>query len=224
MGSITKRGLWNTVSLLLPEVLFDLKHGTDTFKLVSNDELSDVKTTSKVFGGPYQAANPKLFFDVFKSLRKDHFADTGFRNEVFIDFGCGKGRTLIMAAELGFRRALGVEYSGQLCETAVKNAGVFKSKSHSDCRIDVVHSDAKEYAIPSDATVFFFFNPFGPAILEPVLAAIRESLKAKPRRAYLIYMNPQHPGVFEVGGFSRVHTWGADHQTPDAILYKGRDS
>lgn len=41
--------------------------------------------------------------------------------EVFLDYGSGKGRALIMAAQYPFRRILGVEFSPQLSLIASQN-------------------------------------------------------------------------------------------------------
>jgi hypothetical protein len=46
-GSFSKRGVVATLSLLPPEVLFDLRFGTDTFAVVTNEELSDVTSPNK---------------------------------------------------------------------------------------------------------------------------------------------------------------------------------
>src|SRR3954471_2990982 len=44
--------------------------------------------------------------------------------DVFVDFGSGKGRIVILAAALPFRRVIGVEFSAQLHEIAFANATV----------------------------------------------------------------------------------------------------
>ena len=36
----------------------------------------------------------------------------------FVDFGCGKGRVLLLAAGFGFARITGVEFAKELCDIA----------------------------------------------------------------------------------------------------------
>lgn len=39
----------------------------------------------------------------------------------FVDLGAGKGRAMLLASELPFRRIVGVEFSPELCDVARRN-------------------------------------------------------------------------------------------------------
>ena len=109
--------------------------------------------------------------------------------DVFLDYGCGKGRVLVLAARRAFRRVIGVELSHALADQARRNLSAAKRRLN--CRsIEVVHQDARQYAIPSYATVFFLFNPFGGNILRTVQAKIYQSWLDYPRRIQLLYVHP----------------------------------
>ena len=106
---------------------------------------------------------------------------------VFVDYGAGKGRALAAAAAHSFRKVIGVEISRELVEIARRNLGRMKGRRAG--QIEIHHADAVAFAVPDDANVFFFFNPFGGATLARVVERIRESWTAHPRELFFIYFN-----------------------------------
>jgi predicted RNA methylase len=106
-----------------------------------------------------------------------------------VDVGCGKGRVLIVAAEYGFERVVGVEFSEELCEIARSNVTVYARKHGLSTNVEVVHRDAAEYEFRADDNVLFFFNPFDSAVMERVLENVRRSLERHPREITLLYYN-----------------------------------
>lgn len=104
--------------------------------------------------------------------------------DVFVDFGSGKGRILMLASALPFRRVIGVEFAPQLHAIAQQNTA--------GCRnVELVLADATQWAIPADASVLFFFNPFEGEILRRVFANIRRSLEEHPRHLRIVYVRPE---------------------------------
>lgn len=66
------------------------------------------------------------------------------------------------------------------------------------------------YAIPDQANLFYFFNPFGPAVLAPVIRNIERSIEAHPRRARIVYFNPCFPACLEASAVFRLaESWPA---------------
>ena len=106
---------------------------------------------------------------------------------VFVDYGAGKGRALAAAAAYPFRKVIGVEISGELVEIARRNLARLKRR-RAGC-VEIHHADAAAFAVPDDANVFFFFNPFGGATLARVVERIRESWTEHPREVFFIYFN-----------------------------------
>ena len=106
---------------------------------------------------------------------------------VFVDYGAGKGRALAAAAAQPFRKVIGVEISGELVEIARDNLARLKRRRAG--HVEIHHADAAAFAVPDDANVFFFFNPFGGATLARVVERIRESWMAHPREVFFIYFN-----------------------------------
>jgi SAM-dependent methyltransferase len=109
--------------------------------------------------------------------------------DVFIDFGSGMGRTLIVAATRPFGKVIGVEVSSYLISIARDN--IERARKKLTCQdIRLFQSDAAQYQVLNDVTVCFLFNPFRGEVLRDVFANIRKSLDKAPRRIAIIYHNP----------------------------------
>lgn len=109
--------------------------------------------------------------------------------ELFIDFGCGKGRVLLVAAMQPVRRVIGVEISPELSAIARRN--VHRAQPRLRCRdVEVITCSADGYVIPPAPLTIFLWNPFGGDILERVLQNIRESHRERPRPIRVIAAYP----------------------------------
>jgi SAM-dependent methyltransferase len=161
---------------------FDARYGTDT---AGNDPLWRHKSTSKNarFGGDYLPTDEGTFLRALSVIKEDFSALT------FIDIGCGKGKPLLLASDLGFKHLVGVEFVPELVEVARKN---LRNKNVSNGTI--VHADAAEYEFPNKDCVVYFFNPFEPKILTQVIANLA---KIKRRKVYVIYC-ARHPYVLNM--------------------------
>src|SRR3712207_2275466 len=83
---------------------FDRRNGVRTAGCVSLRELG-VEGRSVAEGNHYEAVDPRLFRKVVGSLKIRH------EDFVFVDFGSGMGRAILLAAEFPFRKVVGVEFS-----------------------------------------------------------------------------------------------------------------
>jgi len=111
--------------------------------------------------------------------------------EVFLDFGSGKGRTLIMAAMFPFYKVIGVEVSEQLNAIAEKN--IKRVNKRLRCKnIEFVTSEASKYIIPQEVSIIYFFNPFTEDVLSTVFSNIKHSIISVPRKIVIIYKNITH--------------------------------
>lgn len=110
-------------------------------------------------------------------------------DDVFIDFGCGKGRVVHQAARWPLRRVIGVEVSPHLA--AFARALVREHRHGYRCRsVEIVVSDATRFEIPDDLSIAYFYDPFRGEILDTVLENIIASIDRHPRRVRLIYVHP----------------------------------
>lgn len=152
----------------------------------------------------YQGANYYLLEKVFDHIQTI-FAQMGAGSDGqnLVDFGCGKGRALAVAAYYGYSKITGVEFAKELCEAARKN--IIPVQQQFPRKIfNVIHADAVDYQIEPDTNVFFFFNPFDEVVMLSVAKNILASLKQAPREAYVVYINPVHKEIFLSAGFEQV--------------------
>ncbi|MBT3188215.1 MAG: class I SAM-dependent methyltransferase [Anaerolineae bacterium] len=100
----------------------------------------------------------------------ERIAFTG--DDVFYDLGSGLGKVTLLVHLLTGARSIGVEFQPDFCTYASKKANDLKLNGVTYLNADARHVD---YA---DATVFFFFNPFGgdifPAVLERLQLEMQE--------------------------------------------------
>lgn len=134
----------------------------------------------------YEAIDPKLFRKVVRSLGINH------EDFVFVDFGSGMGRAVLLASEFGFREVVGVEFSPELHAVAEENIRRYTTGATRRCSdVKSVCADALEYPIPEGPAVLFFYNPFKEKLLADVLENIRRSLERNPREVRVIYVHPK---------------------------------
>lgn len=189
VASVRENGLTNTLqyaSTLAYDYYFDLRHGLDTFSWVARDALDATPAESDTASYQPTPVRP------LRSLLQHLSLPSG---SVLVDFGCGKGRVLLVASEFAFREVRGLEYSPGLCRVAEQNCRRYLARCSPDVVFQVLQSDAREYDIRDDETVFFLFNPFGPEILRQVIENIQKSLLENPRKAWIVYLNPLHREV-----------------------------
>lgn len=177
---------------------FDRQYGVDTTSPVGLSELGVESETAK-FAELYWPTNAKNFRKLISAARIPR------KNFTFIDIGSGKGRALLLAAEYGFRRIVGVEFSKELTEIAKHNVSIFNKKTGVDSNIEVVNADATNFNFPMGPLFIYLFDPFRAEVMEKVIINLLESLKAEPRDVYVAYYLPMHRELFSKYGFEVAH-------------------
>ncbi len=178
-------GWCNAAKILLlhfESMAFDWRNGTDTRQRVPLRQLN-IPFGTRVRGRDY---DPSPLFPLRKALSEIGIG----REDIFVDFGSGKGRCLLIASEFPFCRIVGVEFSTTLCGIAAENVRRFRARHPCVPPIDIIEADAAEVCIEPDWSVLYFFNPFDAQILQRVLAKIEQSYLAHPRRIRLLYYHP----------------------------------
>ncbi len=178
---------------------FDSQYGTDTLARVDLTTL-DIDSPNKDYGVYYQAS------PVYSTRKVLHSLKIAYEEFTFVDFGSGKGRTLLLAAELPFQRVIGVEFSRELHACALSNIAVFAHKKAK--LVESVYCDATLFEIPLDNLVLYFFNPFDEEVLSQVLANVNISLEKHPRRVFAVYHYLPDKGLFEnLDRFRLIKQW-----------------
>lgn len=184
LHSLRTQGVTTTTQKLIDTVadkLFDLRHGVDTSTWTQLEDLSIVGA-NRDHGRAYQATRIRSLRRVLKWLRPH--IDSG---KILVDLGCGKGRVLLVAAELGFEEVRGVEFAEELCATARRNCERYFGRKRLSTRFHVEHADAANYEIKPSEHLFFMFNPFDHIVMGRVLDNIQRSCAQYPRRVMILY-------------------------------------
>jgi SAM-dependent methyltransferase len=155
---------------------FDLRWGTDTAGTIALRDLS-IDSPNAHLGQACQATHPEALPDAVRFIGIDANKFT------FIDLGCGKGRMVLIASQLGFRKAIGVEFAPELVEIARSN--VSKMNIHN---ASIISGDAANYLFPSGNLVVFLYNPFLSEVMVQVIGNLRKQFSAE---LYLIYRYPK---------------------------------
>lgn len=207
--SLRKRGVRGTVARMWrivvqhnavrrkarSDLAFDRKHGVETATWVRVPEL-DTPSPNVEYAVRYEPSGVSEFGLLMRKLRIEH------REFTFVDYGSGKGRVLMLAAEYPFRRIIGVEFAESLHEISQENVATLGADA---ARIETVLIDATEYEPPDEPLVLYFFHPFGAPALKRVLARVQASLERVPRPAYVVLSGPpEFAEAVEEGGFERV--------------------
>ena len=109
----------------------------------------------------------------------------------FVDFGCGKGRILLVASTYPFRRVLGIEISDRLAATARANVEKFRVTGTPRCgEIEIRREDARQSRMPDGNLILHFYHPFGQLVLHDVLRRLAHWLDVTRRRFHLMYLCP----------------------------------
>jgi len=194
--SLFYRGIVNTFKLLAYEGKYEKLLGIKTHSIVNLEQLTLAGDNTSE-NHHYQGASYFILFSIFEKLPDE------MKSKTLIDFGCGKGRALFVAEYCGFTKLIGVDIAWELIDFANENKRVYQKKNQ-ESSIEFVFNDATKYLIPNDATIFYFFNPFGESIMQQVISNIKESVKNNPREIMCIYLNPKFKAVFEKNGFKTV--------------------
>lgn len=116
----------------------------------------------------------------------ERLANSGLigKDDVVLDYGCGKGRVGFFLSYRTKARTIGIEYDGRIYEGALGNQKTAKTKAN------FILTRAEEYEVPSEVNRCYFFNPFSAEILHKVMARIMESWYEAPREAFLFFYYP----------------------------------
>ncbi len=129
--------------------------------------------------------------------------------DVFVDLGSGKGQALLVAAQLPFRRVIGVEIYEELSLCAKRN--IERARPRLRARdVDSVTANVLEWEVPDDVSVVFMFNPFVGQTFRTAVSRIFESYDRRPRTIHIVYAVPwEHNWLLSTGRVvvSNVRPW-----------------
>lgn len=163
---------------------FDQEHGVDTGgnEDVRASVIVDGVTRASILdANRNQATSPELFWQMIATC------PIPLEGATFIDCGCGKGRMLLLASELPFKRVIGIEFMADVASIARQNASRYSPPTRKVREITIVNGDATMFALPNEPTVLFIANPFEGATMAKFLRGIEDSLRREPRPFAVLY-------------------------------------
>ena len=119
-------------------------------------------------------------FSIFPFNQSDHM----------VDFGCGKGRVLLVAAQSGCLSLSGCEVNELRFHILKDNIESFLKRRGKQCTFTVENISADKFSILPDMNKFFFFTPFHVKIYAKVIQNISASLKSRQRDITLFLYKP----------------------------------
>lgn len=184
----------------------DRKYGTSTQGIIDDMSELGVFTPHRDNAQGYEAIQIPVFRRLLRDLKINP------ENFIFIDFGSGKGRALMMAAESGFARVVGVEFSPVLHKIAQKNLAIFQEKNQRTSNVQLRLVDAADFEIPSGNLVCFLYNPFDLTVLEKVITNLKIANAKFKYPIIVAYRNPVHADLLDTSGFLHIFKSTRDYR------------
>jgi SAM-dependent methyltransferase len=174
---------------------FDRKYGVNTGGVIplSNLNLDD---ENWIFGGLYQPVGATVDFgEILKGL------GISYEDFVFIDLGSGKGRAVLLAASLPFKKVVGIEFSTALNRIAEDNVRRWPYEEKRCGEIELIEMDAGKYNFPESSFVLYVYNPFERPVMERVVRNVTAAFQEHPKRIVILYFTPKLAELWEGVGF-----------------------
>ena len=165
---------------------YDDQHGTNTSGIVPTRNLDIAEDSTRWQANLFLASPARITRYMIEAQLSAAPIDP--QDYSFVDYGSGKGRSTLVAAEYPFKRAIGIEISAELTAIARQNAEQIKSRCTAP--IEFFCTDARKFLLPEGNLFLHMYHPFGQDILREVLSGIREQAIAteQPRRILIPYL------------------------------------
>jgi SAM-dependent methyltransferase len=168
---LRQRAMWSLVRprLEIENLAFDEKYGTDTANAV--DDLTQIGVSSGLAerGTGYMALSEQKFTEIMNALLN---AGVDLSRYEFIDYGSGKGKVLLLASHYSFRRVIGLEYSPDMHEIAIRNCRIYRDDRQRCHVLAPLHADALTFKPPTEPMILFLYNPFDLPTTKQVLQSL----------------------------------------------------
>ena len=169
----------------------------------ANDGMWDRIFGIETAGEDCRPTSYRVLFKVFRAI------DLSPADQ-FVDFGCGRGRVMCVAARYPMQRVTGVELNPVTATAARDNLSKLAGRKAAAWSVET--GTAADFDC-SGGTVFYFYNPFGGALFTEVVGNVRRAARAAPGPVRVVYVNPVCREVLD----------GADWLGPGEVVHTGVD-
>lgn len=162
---------------------YDAAHGVETAREEPLGEVGVASRDIKRGNSLYRVTWGSLIDQAMRRLDIDH------ARYVFLDYGSGKGKAMLMAADYPFRSIIGLEYAQRLHEVAVANCQSYHSPDQQCRDLQPMLTDVMDYAPPPGPIVCFMCNPFDEATMGQVFDQWRARHDRGETDIRIMYLN-----------------------------------
>jgi SAM-dependent methyltransferase len=195
---------------------FDEEFGVRTSGLVAGRHLKSGHPHDR-HATAYYGVAPSVFRALVRRWRRSR-PGWPIGEFTFIDVGAGMGRAVLLAAELPFRRVVGVELNPTLARIARRNLTVWRASGRARAPMKILCGDAVDFPLPPGPCLAFLFNPFGAPVMRRLLTAWGKGFDERAGQLDLIYVNNEQERVLErQPGFVRLFLGQVRRSREDAI-------
>jgi SAM-dependent methyltransferase len=173
----------------------DLQYGLDTGGYIPPEALRSGSPHDTRNNG-YSAVAPSVFREACHRWRESLPASARVESYTFVDVGAGKGRALLLASELAFRKIIGVELNPELARIAERNIETWKRRVHPRARIHIRGEDALKFCWPQPPLVVYLNNPFECDLVEQLVEKLVVAAASGPPLVDVLYVNPGCASAF----------------------------
>jgi SAM-dependent methyltransferase len=203
-------GFWETLKEIVLYLLsqkphddFDKKYGVMTSGVTESSEAGIADETARSLAVGYVPTREVVIRHILDNTTKK----LDLNEYTFVDLGCGKGRTLIVAAQLPFKEVIGVELSPLHCEVAKTNINRYLSdgKNRVLCRnIRISCVNAADFLFPDTNLLIYMYRPFLGPIFKHVADNLRRFQTNTGHRVLIAYSCPVEELMLEeYAGFAK---------------------
>src|ERR1700674_116890 len=130
--------------------VWDLIHNVDTCGQTAISDL-DFQSKNKAAAVEYHSHHPAIIRAGLRAL------PIRYEDYTFVDFGCGKGRVLLLASEFPFRKIIGLEFSPELHGIAENNIRRYRPATQLCGNVQSMNLDFVDFMPPPEPLILFFF-------------------------------------------------------------------
>jgi len=165
---------------------FDRRYGTDTTQYLHRSDF-DLDAEVADHARNYGASPDRTFLRFLRQQQLD------YSDYTFIDLGCGKGRTLLLASQFPFKKIVGVEVEPAIHATCLRNIAIrFADSKVSQRPVEALCMSAGDYDFPDGNILLYLFNPFDEYIMRQVAQKLRRAVESTSRFIRIVYFHPNH--------------------------------
>ncbi|MBS0151278.1 MAG: class I SAM-dependent methyltransferase [Nitrospira sp.] len=189
-------GFWETIKEVILYLLsqkphddFDKKYGVVTSGVTESSDAGIADETARSLAVGYVPTREVVIRHILQNTTRN----LDLQEYSFIDLGCGKGRTLIVAAQQPFEEVIGVELSPLHCKVAETNIDRYLSNTQNPvlCRnVRVSCVNAADFVFPDTNLLIYMYRPFLGPIFKHVAENLRRFQSVTGHRVLIAYSCP----------------------------------